>query len=144
MMDAGFSGSRQARRGEVLDALALPGLVAEEGGEPLGLLSYCLDEERCELFFIAARQQWRGVGSALVEALVHQAREASCTRIWLVTTNDNLGALRFYQRRGFVLVALYPGAVAESRRLKPGIPLAGADGIALRDELVLERSLVDR
>lgn len=142
MLAADFGGTRQARRGEVLDTLDLPGLVAEEDGMPVGLLSYRIEGKRCELFFIAAHQQWRGVGTAMVEALVARAREAACTKIWLVTTNDNLGALRFYQRRGFDLVALYPGAVAESRRLKPGIPQVGADGIARRDELELERRLV--
>jgi hypothetical protein len=62
--------------------------------------------------------------------------------VWLVTTNDNLVALRFYQRRGFRLSALRPGAVDEARRrLKPAIPDAGAFGIPLRDELELELRL---
>ncbi|MGW8250920.1 MAG: GNAT family N-acetyltransferase, partial [Anaerolineales bacterium] len=56
----------------------------------------------------------------------------------LITTNDNLPALRFYQKRGFHLVALYPNALAESRRLKPEIPFKGLDGIPLRDEIELE------
>jgi hypothetical protein len=57
----------------------------------------------------------------------------------VVTTNDNLGALRFYQRRGFVLAALRPGAITEARRtLKPEISEIGADGIPIRDELELE------
>jgi Acetyltransferase (GNAT) family len=63
---------------------------------------------------------------------------AECERIWLVTTNDNLEALRFYQRRGFVLSALRPGAVADSgQRLKPQIASVGDFGIPLRDELEL-------
>jgi hypothetical protein len=33
------------------------------------------------------------------------------------------------------------GAVDRARRVKPGIPYRGADGIALHDELVLERRL---
>ena len=69
------------------------------------------------------------------------AREAGCTRLWLTTTNDNLDALRFYQRRGFVLAALYPDALIGSRPLKPEIPLIGAYGIPLRDELELEMEL---
>ena len=59
----------------------------------------------------------------------------------LITTNDNVDALRFYQRRGFVLTELRPGAVDESRRMKPQIPLVGAYGIPIRDELVLVREL---
>ncbi|MGH3646211.1 MAG: GNAT family N-acetyltransferase [Micromonosporaceae bacterium] len=79
-----------------------------------------------------------GVGSALLAAAVGLAREAGLTRIWLVTTNDNLDALRFCQRRGLRLIAVAPGAVDAARALKPEIPLTGAYGIPLRDELTLE------
>jgi hypothetical protein len=58
----------------------------------------------------------------------------------VITTNDNLDALRFYQRRGFRLAALHRGAVDDSRaRLKPQIPPIGDHGIKLRDELELEK-----
>jgi hypothetical protein len=61
--------------------------------------------------------------------------------VWLITTNDNLNALRFYQKRGFRLAALYPGAVDESRTIKPQIPLVGENGIPLHDEIRLELAL---
>jgi len=78
--------------------------------------------------------------NALVDALRREV--ADCERIWLVTTNDNLEALRFYQRRGFVLSALRPGAVDEARRgLKPQISAVGEFGIPIRDELELELRL---
>jgi GNAT superfamily N-acetyltransferase len=140
VLDRELAGPVQARRGEALNALDLPGLVAEDGGRPAGLLFYRLDGEDCELFLILAIERAAGIGTALVDALV--ARAAGCRRIWVVTTNDNLRALRFYQRRGFALCALRPGAVDDTRgRLKPGIPLTGDDGIPLRDELELERLL---
>ena len=64
---------------------------------------------------------------------------AGCDRLRVVTTDDNVDALRFYQRRGFRLAELRPGAVAEARQsLKPEIPLTGAYGIELRDEIELE------
>ena len=59
-------------------------------------------------------------------------------RLWLVTTNDNLDALRFYQRRGLRITAVAAGAVDEARKIKPGIPLLGDHGIAIRDEITLE------
>jgi ribosomal protein S18 acetylase RimI-like enzyme len=134
-----FGGPVQARRGELIDVLALPGFVAERNGTPLGLLTYRREEDDCELAFIGALERYEGIGTALVDALVDAV--ADCRRIWLVTTNDNLGALRFYQRRGFVLSALRPGAVDEARRrLKPEIGTVGDFGIPLRDELELERS----
>jgi len=77
----------------------------------------------------------------MLEAVAAVAREEGCRRVWLITTNDNLRALRFYQRRGFHLVAMHPNALARSRELKPSIPEIGLDGIPLRDELELELSL---
>ena len=132
-----FGGPLQARRGELLDVLGLPGFVAERDGRPIGLVTYRLESDECELAFIASLERHEGVGSALLDALLQAV--AGCKRIWLVTTNDNLEALRFYQRRGFGLSALRPGAVNEAReQLKPQISTVGEFGIPLRDELELE------
>lgn len=79
----------------------------------------------------------------MVEAAKGWARQQGCERLWLVTTNDNVDALRFYQKRGFALVRLYRRAIENSRRLKPGIPLVGAYGIPIRDEIELEMVLHD-
>jgi len=79
----------------------------------------------------------QGVGTALIAAVAEAARASGCLRLWLVTTNDNVDALRFYQKRGFRLAALYPDAIAESRKLKPKIPPIGAHGIPIRDEIEL-------
>lgn len=142
-MEDEFGGALQARRGELIDVLALPGFVAEENGRPLGLVTYRRAGDACELAFIAAFERHQGIGSQLLEALLGAV--CNCDRIWLVTTNDNLDALRFYQRRGFRLVALRPGAVDESRvSLKPQIGASGDFGIPLRDELELELRLGSR
>ena len=82
---------------------------------------------------LVARQ---GVGTALLAAVQRAAREMTCTRLWLITTNDNVDAIRFYQRRGFVLSSIHPDALAESRKIKPQIPQIGNYGIPIRDELV--------
>jgi ribosomal protein S18 acetylase RimI-like enzyme len=84
--------------------------------------------------------QWQGVGSALIEAVTASSR-VGFEAIRLSTTNDNVDALRFYQRRGFRLTALRPGAVDESRRLKPTISMNGQHGIPIHDELDLVRPL---
>ena len=132
-----FGGRWQARRGELLDVLALPGFVAEDDNQPAGLLTYRRDGRECELAFLWAREQHRGIGTILLRAL--RETVADCSRLWLVTTNDNLEALRFYQRRGFVLCALRAGAIDEARRrLKPSISPVGEFGIPLRDERELE------
>ena len=133
-----WGGPLQARRGEVFDARDLPALVAERDGEPVGLLCYRDDGDGWwELALISAVNGRTGVGSALLTALIE--RVGSGRGIWVVTTNDNVDALRFYQRRGFRLRAVRTGAVDEARRtLKPQIPVLGRYGIPLRDEVELE------
>ena len=116
----------------------LPSLVATRDGQQVGLLCYRDDGDGWwELALIGAVTGQEGVGSALVAALV--ARVGPGSRIWVVTTNDNVDALRFYQRRGFRIRAVRPGAVDEARRMsKPEIPVVGRYGIPLRDEVELE------
>jgi ribosomal protein S18 acetylase RimI-like enzyme len=134
-------GSRwQARRGELVDVLSFDGLVAVNDERGVGYLSYRRDGKECELVALVASPRRLGAGTALIEGLKQHGWGAK--RIWLVTTNDNLDALRFYQRRGFRLTALRPGAVDAARKqLKPQIPPTGAFGIPLRDELELELRL---
>jgi ribosomal protein S18 acetylase RimI-like enzyme len=142
LLDADFGGRLQVRRGELIDVLALSGLVAEETAGPVGLLTYRCENGACEIASIAAVERHRGIGSALLDALRREVTD--CERMWLVTTNDNLEALRFYQRRGFVLSALRAGAVDEARReLKPTISRVGNFGIPIRDEIELEAHISD-
>src|SRR3954463_8874448 len=133
------------RRGELVDARARPAMTARDGDELAGVLSYELGSVECEILTLYVARRWAGVGSALVRAVADVATAAGCRRCWLVTTNDNVDALRFYQRRGFHLTVVRCGAVDEARRLlKPGIPLVGEYGIPLRDELELTRDLVQQ
>jgi GNAT superfamily N-acetyltransferase len=120
---------------------ALPGFVAVQGDEPVGLITYQIQGDECEIVSLNSLVEGMGVGSALIEAVEEAALAAGCRRLWLVTTNDNTHALRFYQRRGFVLVAVHRNALDRSRELKPEIPMIGMDGIPLRDEIELEMML---
>jgi DNA-3-methyladenine glycosylase I len=127
--------------GRVYRVAELPGFVALEDDDRIGLVTFTIEDEACEIVTIDSLREGKGVGTALIRAVVDEAREAGCSRVWLVTTNDNLPMLRFAQKRGFALVAVHPRAVEESRRLKPEIPLLGARGIPSRDELELELPL---
>ncbi len=132
-----FGSRYQARRGVLVDALRLPGLVAERDGERVGLLLYDPDDGafETELAVLATPVRAADAGTALIQEL---RRRIPDRPIWAVTTNDNIDALRFYQRRGFRLRELRADAVDEARaRLKPQIPVLGRDGIPLRDELEL-------
>jgi ribosomal protein S18 acetylase RimI-like enzyme len=125
-------------RGQRHDAARLPGFVAVQGGSLVGLATYHVVGDDCELVSINATVGGVGIGTALIAAVRDVAAVAGCRRVWLITTNDNLDALRFYQRRGFVLVAVHRDAVTEARRQKPQIPLTGDYGIPIRDEIELE------
>jgi GNAT superfamily N-acetyltransferase len=115
-----------------------PGFVAVESDIWLGLITYCLQDNACEVVTLDSAQAGQGIGTALLEAVRHVAQQRQCQRLWLITTNDNLDALRFYQRRGLELAQVHRGALALSRARKPTIPLVGAYGIPLRDEIELE------
>ncbi|MCM4077572.1 GNAT family N-acetyltransferase [Paractinoplanes hotanensis] len=120
------------------DAAALPALLAWCDGGPVGLLTYTIGPDGLEVVTIDAVVPHAGIGTVLLAAAAEKAWAAGAERLWLVTTNDNLDALRFYQRRGLRLVAVHSGAVDRARALKPAIPLVGAHGIEIHDELVLE------
>jgi len=128
-------------RGKIHDASQLPGFVVFLGNEPVGLATYRLEGQECELVTLNSWREHLGVGTALIEAVRQEAIKANCRRLWLITTNDNLQALGFYQKRGFQLVAVHPNALSESRKIKPSIPTVGLQGIPLRDELELEMRL---
>jgi len=119
----------------------LPGFIAEAEGEIAGLLTYHLEGEACEIVTLDAWRTGLGVGTALIETVKQAAGREKCRRLWLVTTNDNLPALRFYQKRGFVIAAVHVNSIEKDRRLKPEIPLTGMDGIPIRDEIELEMML---
>lgn len=125
-------------RGRMHDATQLPTLVAEHAGELVGLATLSFDERECEVLTIEAAHRQSGVGSALLAQAIREATDRGCRRLWLITTNDNLDAIRFYQRRGMRLIAVHVDAVDEARRLKPSIPEVGEYGIPLHDELEFE------
>jgi len=128
-------------RGKVWTPAELPGFAVFEDDACVGLVTYEIDGEACEIVTIDALREGEGIGTVLLEAVSDAAREAGCDRIRLLTTNNNLRALAFYQKRGFRLVALRPGAIDEQRKLKLAIPEVDSAGLPIRDELHLELPL---
>jgi ribosomal protein S18 acetylase RimI-like enzyme len=115
----------------------LPGFIAERAGRIAGLVTFDIRPGVLEIVTINALDRYVGIGTMLIEAVRAEAKRQGCREVVLTTTNDNLSALRFYQRRGFRIAALRPGAVDRSRQRKPGIPRTGDYGIPLRDEIDL-------
>lgn len=130
-----FDDGREHRPG------VLPALVAEAVGERAGLATYAIDGDACELVTLNALVSGRGVGGALVEAVAEAAAAAGATLLRVTTSNDNLVALRLYQRHGFAITSVHPGAVDRVRERKPSISTTAANGIPIRDEIDLERAL---
>ena len=138
LVEHSWGDARVVVHGEIFQADLLPGFIAKLGPEIIGLLTYFIRDLQCEVISLDSLIEDRGVGSALLRAVSQVAILLGCKRLWLVTTNDNLHALGFYQRKGFVLCGLRPGAVDKSRLIKPSIPLVAQNGIPIRDEIELE------
>ena len=132
---------RVVAHGTVYYPETLPAFVVQEDGAWIGLITYTMEGDACEVVTIDSLRGGKGIGKAMIEAVAETAKAAGCRRLRLITTNDNLNALRFYQKRGFVLVAVHRDAVTRARQVKPSIPLLGNDGIPIRDEIELEMML---
>lgn len=120
------------------NAAELPGFIAEKNNKHAGIALYNIENKECEIILLESFVEKIGVGTSLIDHVKKAAENQGCRRVWLITTNDNTPAIRFYQKKGFSLVAVYRNAIEESRKLKPEIPLTGIDGILIRDEIELE------
>ncbi len=129
--------------GNVYRPADLPGFAACIDQTPIGLVTYTIEEKSCEIVSLDSLRPRLGIGYALLDAVLITAWQAGCNRAWLITTNDNTLAMRFYQRYGFTFSAIRCNAVAESRRIKPSIPEVGLDDIPIRDEIEFEMQLTE-
>lgn len=125
-------------KGRIIDTTILPGLLSIEDEEIKGVITYHFENDECEIVTLNSFEEKKGIGTALINGVLNIARINNCKRLWLITTNDDINAIRFYQKRGFDLKAAHINALELSRRLKPSIPLIGMDQIPLRHELEFE------
>jgi GNAT superfamily N-acetyltransferase len=102
------------------DPSELPALIAHDGPTVLGAVTYRMSDQACEVVTINSLRPGLGVGTALLAA-VRNIAEQEGRRLWLITTNENLRAINFYQRRGMDMVALHRNFVDEVARWKPGL-----------------------
>jgi GNAT superfamily N-acetyltransferase len=107
-------------------------------------LTFVVEGNELEIVTIDSFMKGQGIGRKLLESAEQEAVRRNCKRLWLVTTNDNLNALGFYQRCGFQIVSVSPNAVDKSRKIKPSIPLFAENGTPIRDELTLEKKVIRR
>jgi len=136
-IDEAWNGTNMIIRGEVIDMTKIDGFVwfEPDGATIRGLVTYIIRGLACEITSLNSQCERRGVGTALVELVKSKAWELGCTRLQLLTTNDNINAIGFYQKRGFDLVGVNLGAIDRERALKPSIPLTGQNGIEIHHEI---------
>lgn len=144
LMNEHWGGPQIVTRGKLWDVPDLPGFVSYCGDQPSGLITYIFHEKDCEIITLNSLKPGLGIGSALIDKVMEHASNCGYSRLFLITTNDNLSAVRFYQKRGFHLVAVHRNAVKESRKLKPCIPETGIDDIPIRDEIELELAMASQ
>jgi len=123
------------------DGTKLPGFVMMSDEKITGLVTYNIDSRGCEITSLNSFEENKGVGTALINAVLEVAKENKCHRLWLVTTNDIIHAIRFYQKRGFDWIATHINSAEGMRKLKPTIPLIGEEGIPIKHEIEFEIKL---
>ena len=128
-------------RGRVIDMTKTEGFFFRDGENIIGLITYIVYDNILEITSLDSLRENQGIGSKLVETVIHEAKERKVRKIVLITTNDNINAIRFYQRKGFDMVHLFHNALDISRKLKPEIPLIGENSIPLRHEIEFELSI---
>ena len=128
-------------RGEIIDGTKLEGFLLQEDNKIIGLVTYTFFFFFFEIVSLDSKKENIGIGSALLKEIEKVAIDRNCKKMRLITTNDNLRALQFYQKRGYYLTKLYPNAMEEVRKVKPDVPELGENDIPLRDEIELEKEL---
>ncbi|MDM5195121.1 GNAT family N-acetyltransferase [Bacillus hominis] len=136
-----WGSSMMVSRGRVHHLEELPGFVVLENDGIVGILTYEVIKNMCEIVSLDSFEERKGIGTKLVDCALQVAKENECKKVWLITTNDNMNALRFYQKRKFSMTNLYVGAVEEARKIKKEIPFIGYDNIAISHEIQLEYKL---
>ena len=137
--ECGFNASMIVSKGLAWDTSILPGFVAIDDDNNLcGMVTYRFESDECEITTLNSLKEKQGIGTGLINAVISKAKDNNCRRLWLITTNDNTHAIRFYQRFGFTLQEVHINALEKSRKLKPSIPLIGMDNIPLQHEFEFE------
>lgn len=125
-------------RGKEIDMTKTEGFFYKEGEDIIALITYIIYDNVIEITSLDSLREKQGIGSKLIEIVIHEARERKLQKIVLITTNDNINAMSFYQKRGFDMAHLYRNAMDISRKIKPEIPLIGENSIPLRHEIEFE------
>ncbi len=126
-------------KGRVHKPENLSGFISiDNNNRIIGLITYNIENQNCEIVTFNSKIENIGLGTELVNRVIEVAQVNDCSRVWFITTNDNLKAIRYYQKRGFEWIEFHKNAVIESRRIKPEIPQLGFDEIPIKHEIEFE------
>jgi N-acetylglutamate synthase-like GNAT family acetyltransferase len=128
-------------QGKVYKSEDLEGYIAESNYEVVGVGLYAISNNGCEIVLLESIVKMQGIGTRILRSIKQKAEIMSCDILWLITTNDNISAIKYYEKMGFEITAIYKDAILESRKIKPEIPLIGNNGIEIKDEIKLEMRL---
>lgn len=128
-------------RGKIVDGTKLQGYVALKDNEIIGLITYMIENEECEICSLDSFIENKGIGTSLINKVEEVAKENKCKKLKLITTNDNIRGIAFYQKRGFTITDIYKNAMETSRKIKPQIPICAKNGILNKDEIEFQKSI---
>ncbi|MCA0988389.1 GNAT family N-acetyltransferase [Alkalihalobacillus algicola] len=113
--------------------------VKNNGGEVEGIITYVFHDDECEIISLDSFNEGMGIATRLLMEVEIAAFRKGLEKVTLLTTNDNLHALKFYQKRGYRITDVHSGAVDEARNIKKEIPEKGYHDIPIHDELLLTK-----
>ncbi len=125
-------------KGKKYDTVELSGFICRKEDEIIGMITYNVCGEECEVITLDSKVNNLGLGTQLLNKVIEKSLSIGCKRVWLTTTNDNLNAIRFYQKRAFEWIEFRKDAILQSRMLKPEIPESGYNDIPIRHEIEFE------
>ena len=133
-----------AEEPEVLESYLSDGrvLVAREADMAVGHLQLVDPGQPATLevknMAVAESHRGRGVGRALMERAIAEARTEGARTLLVATAAADTGNLRFYQRLGFRLLRVQRDAFTAAQGYRDDIVI---DGIPLRDQVWLSHEL---
>jgi ribosomal protein S18 acetylase RimI-like enzyme len=128
---------------QLFTVIEQPAIVAKNGKQILGFIFYHTFRETAVLIValgVLPQYQGRGIGSALLQHIEDYAKSDEKQELLVVTSNDNLPALGFYQQQGFQLYEVAPNVIAQ----KLGTLHPGIGNIPIRDELRLRKPVKEQ
>jgi septum formation protein len=112
----------------------LSGLVAWSDGRRLGTVLYRDDDAGREVVLLHSLLRRCAIGSSLLADAGRLATEAGISRLWLITTDENLGAINFYLANRMRLTRRHADFAARVKEQKPSV----FDKVAFSDAFEFE------